>query len=214
MKLSYASYVLSAVVSMAALSAVPAAASELAASAAHEITARVGFVSNVGTEFSGPTYGVSATTGGVLGTIQYDYWIKDEWAIGLSAGAVDAGTDFSIENGVPSSSVASVAMLHLGATYRPAALAITPDLRPFVSLSAGPYIGSFVGQSGWFSGASTSTSAGLRALVGLDLRFARHFKVGIAGGYHLIGEFDELGTTTDYSQPEFSIGFGVGFGGV
>jgi hypothetical protein len=182
----------------------------------HEITVRFGVAGDLGTRSRVLTSGVSTGTSGLLAVAQYDYWVEDEWAIGVSAGVIDSDASFSIGNSSASSSAAAVAMVSLGVTYRPAVLSPTPFVRPFVSLGAGPYFGSFTGYRARnrYWGAHTSTVFGARGLVGFDFRFKDRIKMGVAGGYHAVGSFDEaISPSADYSRPEFSIAIGMGFGG-
>ncbi len=50
--------------------------------------------------------------------------------------------------------------------------------------------------------------------AGMDVFFGKIFSFGVGFGYHLVTDFEKrIGTETNYSTPEFSLAFGISFGG-
>ena len=153
---------------------------------------------------------------GFVGSIAYDYFVRQDLAVGLAAGVLDSRTSTSVGIGGTTSESATVVPVHLGITYYPERPAIRPSLRPYVSLSAGPYLGSAtnteVGSTVAFKSVS-DVALGLRATAGVDWFASRHTVLGIEMGYHFVSDFDErIGSSDDYSGLEVSIGLGFLFG--
>ena len=50
--------------------------------------------------------------------------------------------------------------------------------------------------------------------VGMDVFFGKIFSFGVGFGYHLVADCEKrIGKETNYSTPEFSLAFGISFGG-
>lgn len=61
--------------------------------------------------------------------------------------------------------------------------------------------------------ARSETALGSRLAVGVDLSLFRWFKLGFAGGYHFVTDFENrIGSEKNYSGPEFSLSLGIVFG--
>jgi len=165
----------------------------------------------------------------VLGELSYVHWLREDWGIGLSGGALALGaktgvsaggmTPVALPDGVSGEATfrsPAVTAVLFDVRYQPAHLAIAGSARPYVSLGVGPWVatgenvrvGSDVIVDSVFD-----AEFGFRALAGVDWHLGRRFKAGVSGGYHFVGRFDEpVGSYRDYRGPEFAIGFGILFG--
>ena len=150
---------------------------------------------------------------GMLVSLSYAYWIKDEWNVGVGVSLIDAGAKTSVESGEVTSESAAVTAVHFGVAYYPAALALSPSLRPYGSVAIGPWLGSATNSHVGTNVESKTVSEsvlGLRVQAGMDMFFAGRFKAGIVAGYDLVSDFDEqIGSHRNYSGPLFAAGFGI-----
>jgi hypothetical protein len=153
---------------------------------------------------------------GFLGSVGYTYWVEDEWGITFRAGVSDVDATVSTNGSGTLVESATVVPVLLGVKYQPVRLIDSDVMRPFASVSAGPYVGS---ASEVRTGATTVVEArtesalGSRLAVGLDIRLSRLFRLGFAGGYHFVADFENrIGSEKNYSGPEFSLSFGIVFG--
>ena len=166
-----------------------------------------------GSESSGTGLTSESGSGGFVGAVGYDYFAREDLAIGISVGVLEAGTSSSIGVGGITSRSATVVPVLAGATYYPEALAIGPNLRPFIAGSAGPYLGSATNNEVGATVATESISEavfGLRIASGVDWFVSRHVKLGLDVGYHFVDDFDDrIGSTDDYSGVEVSIELGL-----
>ena len=162
--------------------------------------------------------GASSTAGsdGFAGALGYDSFTREDLALGISVGVLDGETSTAVGPTGTSSSSASVVHILLGVTYYPEALRIGQTLRPWVSGSAGPYIGASTNSQTApvvSSETVTETVLGARLAAGIDWHVGRQLKLGLTFGYHLVEEFDQLiGNTDDYSGAEVSLLLGLHFG--
>ena len=151
---------------------------------------------------------------GFVGSVAYSYWVRDYLAVGVTAGVMDVGVTASVRIGDINSKSAVVTPVLLGVTLYPRALAISESVLPFISASAGPYVGSStngVVSTGSVGGESVSEAVlGGRFRAGVDWFVANRFRLSLAAGYHVVADFDErIGSKDNYSGPEITMGFGV-----
>jgi len=60
----------------------------------------------------------------------------------------------------------------------------------------------------------SETALGARLGLGMDFFLGKLFTFGVGLGYHWVSEFENpIGSEKDYSSPEFSLSFGIAFGG-
>jgi hypothetical protein len=60
----------------------------------------------------------------------------------------------------------------------------------------------------------SETAIGSRLGIGLDLILAKRFTLGAGLGYHFVSDFEKrIGSEENHSSPEFSLSFGIVFGG-
>jgi hypothetical protein len=153
---------------------------------------------------------------GFLGSIGYTYWVENDWGITFSAGVSDLDATVSTSGLGTFVKSATVVPLLFGVKYQPSKLIDSDVLRPYASVSAGPYLGS---SSEVRTGMTTvvearsETALGSRLAIGVDLSLSRLFRLGFGGGYHFVTDFeDRIGSEKNYSGPEFSLSFGIVFG--
>ncbi len=181
----------------------------------HAIWLRAGLLSSITVESNVSAAGVSSEVrdDGPFFSIGYEYWVNPEWSVGFDLSFVDAGASSTVDAGGVTSEAASVTAVLFGASFYPRGLAIGPSLRPCASLAAGPYIGSASNSTAGTTVTSetvSETAVGLRAQIGADVFFGGRFSTGIALGYAFVSDFDQpIGSHTNYSGPEFSLGLGI-----
>lgn len=181
-----------------------------------EVTAGLlsGFTSTTEVSAGGVTTGSEAN--GFLGSIGYTYWVENDWGITISAGVSDVDATVSTSGSGTSVIAAEVMPILFGVKYQPSGLIDSDVLRPYASVSAGPYLGS---SSEVRTGITTVVEArseaalGSRLAIGVDLSLFKWFKLGFAGGYHFVTDFENpIGSEKNYSTPEFSLSFGIVLG--
>lgn len=185
----------------------------------HRIEVHVGLLSAISASTEVTVDGVTTKSdaSGLLGMIAYTYYFKPDFGLFVSSGVLDASATTSVSGSGSVVESAVVMPLLFGVKYQPAALALSEGLRLYGSAAFGPYIGS---ASNVQAGTTTSVEAytesalGLRLAVGMDVFFGKIFSFGVGIGYHLVSDFEKrIGSETNYSTPEFSLSFGVIFGG-
>jgi len=108
-----------------------------------------------------------------------------------------------------------VVPLLFGVNYAPTALAVNSELRPFVSLAAGPYLHSLNDES-VTSGATSSlqTVMGGRIGAGTNWYLGRHFALQLEGDYHAVPAFNAVdGVRRNVAGFALSAGAGFAWGG-
>jgi len=184
----------------------------------HVLTVRGGLSSHERIESSVGAGGVESHVNGFGGSLGYAFGTAPEWTFGVSVGALGTDVLSSVAPGAITSRVASVVPILFEARWYPDALAMGPTARPFLGIGVGPYVGvatnSVVGESVTATSVSETVPGG-RALVGVDWAIGSWFLVGVGGGYHIVGEFDQpIGNARDYSGVELLFELGIVPGGV
>ncbi len=151
---------------------------------------------------------------GFVGSVAYSYWVRNDLAVGVTLGVMDVGVTASARTGDINSKAAVVTPVLIGATLYPRALAISESILPFISASAGPYVGSStnsVVSAGSVSNESVSEAVlGGRLGAGVEWFVGYRYTLSLAAGYHVLGDFDvRIGSKNNYSGPEITMGFGV-----
>jgi len=185
----------------------------------HRIDLNVSLLSEINAT-SEVTFAGTTTRGdanGVVGGVAYTYYASRDFGLGVSVGVMDADATTSVTGTGTSVEAASVVPLLFGVKYQPALFTVGEALRPYASISAGPYFGT---ASNVRSGLTTSTESltetaiGARFAIGVDFLLGRFVALGVGGGYHLVSDFDNrIGSEKNYSSPEFALSLGFIFGG-
>ena len=184
----------------------------------HCIEVTAGLLSGITstTEVSAGNVTTKSETDGFIGSIGYTYWFENDWGITFSVGVSDVDATVSTSDSGTSVISAVVVPMLFGVKYQPSGLIDSDVVRPYASVSAGPYLGSSSEvRTGPFTvvGARSETALGSRLAIGVDLSLFRWFNLGFAGGYHFVTDFENpIGSEKNYSTPEFSLSFGIVFG--
>jgi hypothetical protein len=184
----------------------------------HAIELSIGLLS----EFRSETFasaGNRTTTSeasGFIGSIAYTYWLEEYAGFHITSGSIDVDVTTSTDGSRTFTEAWTVVPVLFGIKYQPFQRPIGEAMRPYISASAGPYIGfSSNARSGpGNSQESYSESVlGSRLGAGIDLSISRLFTIGVGAGYHFVEDFDRpIGAEKNYSGPDFALSFGVVFG--
>ena len=130
----------------------------------------------------------------------YGWWAKERVMISLSFNRLASEV---------SSDVTSVDALLFGLRYYFPESSLRSTLRPYVVLSAGPYLASVVG--GRFVG--TESAPGGFAGLGIDIPISRWFMLGTEGGYNFVKDFDQpVAGRQNYSGFQVNLGLSLTIG--
>ena len=152
---------------------------------------------------------VSARTTSEVASFSFSRWVRPQVAIQISTSLVGASSDV----GVHGQANATVPLL-FGVSYSPRALAITPAIRPYVSVAAGPYTHFFTDALFDHLSAGTETHAGARFGAGANWFVAQHFMLSVDGHYHAVQRFVQPDApTSNVSGFGMSLGLGFSWGG-
>ena len=196
------------------------AAADVTLAKRHQIGLSVGMcnqATDYRTEISAGSVTTSVDNSGVYGGLKYGYWVQENLAFTIEAGAMMTDVDIEVDGSDVSTTTASVVQFRIGMKYY--FLKATPELsvRPFVGAAFGPYFGS---QSKTEVGAEivnesrTETAVGGRLGMGMDFVLGRRFVMETAFGYNFLSDFSEpIGGSKNYSGPEFRFGLSFVFGG-
>jgi hypothetical protein len=185
----------------------------------HRIELKLGFGARTNSGTNTDSQGVQTDTeaSGMLGSVGYHKWIREELAVGVSVGllAVDAGT--TVGAGGVETSTSLVLPLFLGARYYLPRSTLGGKYRPYLSAEGGPLLGfdsaTEVGDVVQ-SGTSSSATIGSRFGGGLDVQVADHFMIDLFAAYGLMADFGSaIGGQKNHSGWEFGLGLGVVWGG-
>jgi len=152
---------------------------------------------------------VSARTTSEVASFAFSRWVRPQVAIQISTALVGASSDM----GVRGQANATVPLL-FGFSYSPRALAITPAIRPYVSVAAGPYTHFFTDALFDHLSAGTETHAGARFGAGANWLVAQHFMLSVDGHYHAVQRFVQPDApASNVSGFGMSLGLGFSWGG-
>lgn len=150
--------------------------------------------------------------GGFVASISHRYWLTDRWAVGPFVSILDTGVQsINAQNG-NNRSVLLTSIL-FGVDY-----AVVPgegniNVIFYLSISGGPYMSTTARTSADDTAASV-TALGLRPQIGLDWYLNEWLIFEFAFGYHVVSDFNQpVGTDTNYSGMEFSMGLGLSIRG-
>ena len=167
----------------------------------------IGLTGQRHTTASGSQASVTTTTTGEAGSFSFNHWVRPEIGVVISASLLSASSSAGVSSSGASAS--AIFPLLFGISYSPRALALSPSIRPFVSLSAGPYIHTLSDAKLFDVSHTSETVLGARLSAGANWFVARHFTVSVEGSYHAIGEFERQDAV---AKNPSGFGMNVGFG--
>lgn len=151
---------------------------------------------------------VETGTGGISGRIMYNYYPNRIYSFNVSVGVMS--NEVRVEN--LSNYVSTVAPVMMGMKYYFMNLPESSTFRPYLMGAIGGLFGteSATGLIGVRT--HTETAVGAAAAIGSDIILGSFLKLHADLGYNLFTDFaEEIGSTKNYSGPEFSMGIGFMF---
>jgi len=138
----------------------------------------------------------------------YSHWFNDSLALNFTLSGVAA--DIKIAPSVKSTTVVAVL---LGTRWYPTDLGTRNRFKPYLAVSAGPYVGTGV-ETGFPTGTKTTAAAGVQLGGGFDGQITPYLMLGVRAGYNLISDFPvTLAGRENYSGFELGVEIGWLFGG-
>jgi hypothetical protein len=181
----------------------------------HNIQLNVGLSSNFGVhnEISSGSITNSVKVEGFMGSIGYYYWISQYLSVGLNIGVMGSDVTTSTNLTGEYNQTSSVIPILFGFKIHPVTMMGKNTLRPYLSVLAGPFVGSVVENYACTrieNSVYTETSPGAHFGLGMDWSISNLFVLGMGAGYYYVSEFDNpIGDKTDYSSANFSFTFGI-----
>ncbi len=159
---------------------------------------------------------ISYDATGVLGSVGYSKWLQEDLAVLVAVTGLSVGVNVNVGIDGVSTSTLVISQLQLGVRYYLSGQTPHSSARPYLTVAAGPVIGSHsatkVGGSVTVSSQQES-ALGLHLGGGLDIVASRKIMFGAAVGYNLMTDFsDNLALRRNYSGPEFSLNISLLFG--
>lgn len=154
-----------------------------------------------------------ASTGGFLGGLSYHYWFQEELSCAVSIGllAGEATSLMSVSGSLQRTS--SVVPILFGVRYHLTDSSLKSSVRPFASLSIGPFLGFESKSERLKQETHTETALGARIGAGMDFLVGQSFKIGAGIGYNAIMDYStSIGARKNYSGPDFHLSVGLLFG--
>jgi hypothetical protein len=185
----------------------------------HNIQLGIGLLSDYGVETEASAVNVASIAGGegLLGSIAYSYWARDDLAIGISVSVIGSEVSNSVSGSKVSSEASSVVPVLFGIKYQPLGMAISEGVRPYLFTSVGPCIGSATRSfttAGLKNETYSETALASHFGLGINCMLSRLFVAGLSAGYYLATDFDRpIGGQKNYSSPEFTLLIGILLGG-
>ncbi len=157
------------------------------------------------------------STNGFIGSLSYQYWIKEYLSARLSLGAllIETKTTTGIIN--VSTETATLMPILIGVNFYPLQISRENNVLPYVSLAAGPYIGTYTKNEVAITRIVANETVvestfGLRIGGGVDFLIGSIFKMGLGVAYHSVSDFKEpIGGDTNYDGTEYLITIGFVF---
>jgi len=159
---------------------------------------------------------VSSSTGTIV-SIGYSKYFQENLAITFFISPIILNNDVSIGIGEVSTGTSTVTPVFIGARYYVFESTYGKSMRPYLSVAAGPVIGSESAtniDSDVEISSHNETAFGAKLGLGVDFLVSKSFIIGLDGGYNAFSNFSNpiLGED-NYSGSEFSVGFSFLFGG-
>jgi opacity protein-like surface antigen len=147
-----------------------------------------------------------------VGGLQFTHWVQEYLSVTFSAGLLAGKASSTVNILGVKQQVSSVYPVLLGLRCYALGSAAEGDVRPYLSLAAGPYVGAEVSNSIWQQETRTETAFGGRLGAGVDFIVSDHFKLGAHVGYNVMSDFSiPVGGRRNYNGGEFSLGLGYLF---
>jgi len=181
----------------------------------HNIQLNLGLSNNFGVhnEVGPGSVTNSVKMEGFVGSIGYYYWINQYFSVGVNIGVMGSEVITSTNFTGEYTQTSSVVPILFGFKVHPVTMTQRNNLRPYLSVLAGPFIGSIVENyvsNRVENSVYTETSPGAHFELGLDWSISNLFVLGVGAGYYYVSEFDNpIGGKTDYSSANFSFSFGI-----
>ncbi len=175
----------------------------------NSIIVRVGLKMNSSSNATATISNVKAETN-FTGSVGYQYWFDNEWAVKTSVGFFQAKSDINFTD----VSTISIIPLLFGFRYYPNALYLGEAGRVYFGVNTGAYIGSGtktgLSINNFGSSAITETVFGINPNAGVDFFISKSFVISPIISYDLIAEFNELSTDNlNYSGLVLSVSIGL-----
>ncbi len=186
----------------------------------HSLSASLGLVMEKNGAPDATPEAFSANTGvnNFAGMMRYRYWFRRDWALNVGVGLLSSDGNVSYAGQQVTNQNGSVFAVLMGLRYQPESWAISPKMRPYISVEAGPIVG-----YGTNSDAESATSgsrtfyesaAGTHLGAGMDWFFGQSLYTGLNGGYYLMTDFKKsIAGRKNFSSPDFGVTLGFLFGG-
>ncbi len=181
----------------------------------HQVQLSIGLLSGYGVETGTWTGGLENSAGGsgLLGSIVYSYWFRDDFAAGASIGIIGSEVNSSINGSRVFLETGSVVPVLFGIRYNPLKVAGNESVRFYVFAFGGACVGSATrsySDGGLELETYSETVPASRFGVGADLMLSRIFMAGLSAGYYLAADFERpIGAQKNYSSPEFALSIGI-----
>jgi len=181
----------------------------------HQIQLSIGLLSGYGVETGIGTGGLENSAGGrgLLGSMAYYYWFREDFAVGASIGIIGSEVSSSVNGSRIFLETGSVVPMLFGIRYNPLKMAGNESVRFYVFAFAGPCAGSTTrsfSDGGPEVETYSETVPAARLGVGVDLVLGRIFMAGLSAGYYLAADFDRpIGAQKNHSSPEFALSIGI-----
>jgi len=157
----------------------------------------------------------AAKSSGFVGGLAYNYWLRERVALTLTAGVISGEASSSgAFSGQGEQHASSVIPILLGMKYYLLEPEPGEPFRPYVAAAVGSYLGYEASNTVFLQSAHSESALGARVGAGVDFLVASWLKIGASLGYNAMTDFrTPVGARTNYSGPDFSLGFGFLFGG-
>jgi hypothetical protein len=158
----------------------------------------------------------SVNTLNILGGLGFAHWLREDLAVTLDLTGLGSEFETVTTGGVVTQNLGLVSIMVGARKYLPASTLVS-GIRPFLSASAGTFIGG-VSQTSVGVGVDTSTNAmgafGGRFGGGVDMLMGRYVMLSTKVAYNLMSDFSRsVGGRDNYSGFEVSVGVGLVFHG-
>jgi outer membrane protein W len=183
----------------------------------HQLGLRIGMwnqVADTRTEIGYGSVSTSVEGTGPTASIYYNYYIQENIALHLKMGALAASVETDV-NSTVDTKTAIISQIMFGGQYYFLEPNSDSAAKPYINLSAGPFIGN---QTKTSSGKTvvvesrTESSIALQLSIGCDFTISEYFYLGASLGYNLMSDFSEpIGGSDNYSGPVFGLDLGFTF---
>jgi outer membrane protein W len=153
----------------------------------------------------------------IMGGFSYYYWFMDNFSFKCNISVLS--TDVSVSASTSETNVETAVVLPVlfGLKYKPPIFDSSEKFHPYLSASVGPCFGfaSNVQTAGIVNQTKsvTETAYGSHLGLGVDIGLTRLLYMNIGTGYYLISDFENnIGSSKNYSSPDFTISLGLNFG--